>query len=355
MNSTDHHAGTTVDRHRRKIVPDQNGAEGHIITKSKEHLRQKVVSKMFHVSNPGVLTALAATRLQRSVNMQNYTARVDLMLNSSYMEISTSCDGEGIDVIEQFFWGYDQGIVVELGALDGIEFSQSLILERLGWRRLLIEAHPKLAQKIPVLSPQAVGVNAVICKNETIVHYLDAKLTGGILEFMSPVFLSTFHNDVAKSTVQSGNVSSIDWKLLKKSSRFVNGALTITPVPCVRLGRIFRQAGISHGGLLILDVEGVELMVLQSLDWTRFRFDVVCVEIEVAFRPKGYYAEVMQWMESVGYASYKLAGRNVWFIHKDFVPSTRPGVSRSCFRGQKFHKREKYFRNCTGNDVLRNE
>lgn len=49
-------------------------------------------------------------------------------------------DGEAIDSVNNFFWGKKNGIVLEIGGLDGQYLSQSKpLVEKLGWKRLLIE------------------------------------------------------------------------------------------------------------------------------------------------------------------------------------------------------------------------
>jgi hypothetical protein len=47
-------------------------------------------------------------------------------------------DGD-VDGMERYFWGMSNGIVMELGALDGLVLSMSRTLLDPGWHRILIE------------------------------------------------------------------------------------------------------------------------------------------------------------------------------------------------------------------------
>ena len=57
--------------------------------------------------------------------------------------------------------------------------------------------------------------------------------------------------------------------------------LTVAGLPevtCLPLSSILHHLGVQHINLFFLDVEGAELMVLQSLDFSAVTFDVIAVE-----------------------------------------------------------------------------
>lgn len=110
---------------------------------------------------------------------------------------------------------------------------------------------------------------------------------------------------------------------------------TVSPVLCVPLSRIIKEAGVNHIDFFVLDVEGGELEVLQSIDWIAVTFDVLVVETEVAHRRKGYAAEVAAFLAPRGYHMVLpvIPGRNSWFLRNDFAPSASPRTKAGCFRG----------------------
>ena len=78
---------------------------------------------------------------------------------------SWSQHGEELYAYHTFFWEQAGGSFLELGAVDGETFSNTLgILERrLGWKGLLVEADPKSFEMLPHKRPGQIGVHAAIC------------------------------------------------------------------------------------------------------------------------------------------------------------------------------------------------
>lgn len=58
-------------------------------------------------------------------------------------------------------------------------------------------------------------------------------------------------------------------------------------------------------------MQGAELQVLKSIDWTNVKFDVMAVETDPANRPVGYAAEVTKYLLERGYVNATMQqGRN---------------------------------------------
>jgi len=82
-------------------------------------------------------------------------------------------DGEWIDAVSNFFWGQRDGIVLEMGAVDGsVSTSVSLAMEDLGWHRVLIEGNPKLAKRLKETAPQSLAFSTAVCERAHRVHYI---------------------------------------------------------------------------------------------------------------------------------------------------------------------------------------
>ena len=59
-----------------------------------------------------------------------------------------------------------------------------------------------------------------------------------------------------------------------------------THVQCFSLNSIMAAIGVRHVDFMVLDVEGSELPVLRSIDWTRLSVDVFSVEYSTENRVK---------------------------------------------------------------------
>ena len=79
-------------------------------------------------------------------------------------------DHIGMDLVTSFFWGQEKGVVMEVGALDGVHLSQSMPLLDLHWKRILVEGSPVYQQRMKRSSPDAVTFNAAICNNDRNSH-----------------------------------------------------------------------------------------------------------------------------------------------------------------------------------------
>ena len=64
--------------------------------------------------------------------------------------------------------------------------------------------------------------------------------------------------------------------------------------------------------LLVSGVQGGEMEVLKSIDWSKVTFDVLCVETDPSNRPPGYAKLVSDFLASHGYQNQSgQMGRNI--------------------------------------------
>ena len=138
-----------------------------------------------------------------------------------------------------------RGVYVEIGALDGVRYSNTKFFEdTLNWTGVLIEAQPQNAQKLAKNRPGHNNVilsEAVCPEGQTHVDFAGSSAVGGIVDQMTSGHIKHFFK---------GNVTSH------------------IKVPCRPIGVMLRAAGIKAIDFFVLDVEGAELMVLETMDWT---------------------------------------------------------------------------------------
>jgi len=217
-------------------------------------------------------------------------------------------DNEDLHAIYHFFWGMRDGIVMEIGALNGVKHSNSFPLHHnFNWHRILVEANPLYSSMLSKDSPDAISFGAAICSSQQNVHYISHRVgaVGGIIEFMAESFVRTWHPNVFNKT-------SVQWEKIH----------SVSIVKCVPLSTIITETNVKHVNLFILDVEGAELSVLQSIDFNEVVFDVIVVEVELKNRADGYMLSVTTFLKTVGYDFHNEIGRNAWYIHPGYIPST---------------------------------
>ena len=164
-------------------------------------------------------------------------------------------------------------------------------------------------------------MSAAICSDSTrVLHYFPRGYVGGIVEYMSLSFLRKFfphvYTQVVSRTIDDirddgmgrrpwVNFSHVDF------SKYPH----VQEISCVSLSDVISRARIDHINYFILDVEGAELEVLQSIDWNKVTFDVMAVETEERFRWEGFTGEVTSFLRARGYHQYsELQGRNHWYF-----------------------------------------
>ena len=152
------------------------------------------------------------------------------------------------------------GTFVELGAHDGFAVSNTLWLEQaLGWSGVLIEASRgsfKSLQHNRGLARNTLR-NAVVCPLGQTVQYVEPK--------------------VVKDAVMAGITS---WMPEGNKNYAANRKGTRRELQCTPLSAILREAGVAHVDYFSLDVEGAELIVLQTIDWSAVTFGVLMVELD---------------------------------------------------------------------------
>ena len=225
-------------------------------------------------------------------------------------------DGEAVSVIEKYFWGMREGICIELGALDGDFLSQSKPLsDDLGWNRIIIEGSPKYKSQMALKSPDAFAVSSAICADAMEVHYAEGTSASGIIEFMSKDYLNVFFPAVLSTPKEN-------WTTLPFVSK----------QSCLPLLSILQSINVMHVNWFLLDVEGAELAILQTIDFRNVTFDVITVETERKFRPPDNYEKVCELMDANGYRKSWDQGRNTWFVRRNWTLFTRPGCveDREC-------------------------
>jgi FkbM family methyltransferase len=152
--------------------------------------------------------------------------------------------------LEQFITA-PTGTFVELGAFDGLDQTNTLWLERRGWRGVLIEAVPEFAEACRKNRPLSQVVHAACVSHEQ---------AGSEVELHQVGLMS-----VMEGTRAAGDLEA--W--IRRGEEVQKITRGHCRAPARTLSSILEDAGVQRVDFLSLDVEGAELAVLEGLDWSR--------------------------------------------------------------------------------------
>ena len=170
--------------------------------------------------------------------------------------------GEDVFLNNNIFKNKKNGIYIELGALDGVLYSNTKFFQdSLGWHGILIEPHPNKFKLLQKNRPNNFLFNNLVsCHNSPLEfrYFVDAHAAvSGVENTLTPHHFEAYFdspNPFIKSLPQN--------KIL------------INPV---KLIDILIKTNISHIDFLSLDVEGHEYEVLQSWDFS-IPIDIILIE-----------------------------------------------------------------------------
>ncbi|KAI8462654.1 MAG: hypothetical protein J3K34DRAFT_447228 [Monoraphidium minutum] len=218
-------------------------------------------------------------------------------LNLSILhDMAKSQSKEDIHVWETYFKNLCHGHYLELGALDGVTFSNTYMLSKgLNWTGVLIEANPSSFNQLEVNRPHDTNVNAAVCRQASVVHYANSShpAVGGIWEFMAPSFRAEWYP----------NVVSADG---------------MPAIPCVPLQQVIDTTFTHFFDFFSLDVEGGELEVLHSIDFSRTAFGVIVVEADTHAKRKNEIVRTFLHSKGYEYRGMLNNRHNDWFVSQAF-------------------------------------
>jgi FkbM family methyltransferase len=175
--------------------------------------------------------------------------------------------------LRELFKNKKDGYFVEVGAMEGVRFSNTFLFEKLGWRGICIEPHPDYFNLLKKNRTQSICIQAAAGSSDK--------------------------DGVNFYTNYRGSMSTLDKNLegFFKShyGSFFGGFKTIQ-VPQITLNNVFEKYKVPiEIDLLSIDTEGTEEDVFSGLDFNKYKPRVVIAEISIRREP------VERVMKQLGY------------------------------------------------------
>ena len=195
------------------------------------------------------------------------------------------------------FNGLCGGSYMELGALDGVRYSNTHVFNKeFNWKGVLIEISPREFANLKKNRPNEIAVvNAAVCNRRQKLHFVQApdNAVSGVYEFATEDYRNRW------------------WKFLKDPKE-------LPEIECLPMQDILDKhaPGVSFFDVLSLDVEGAEISVLNSIDFSITAFGMMVIEVRPSYAP-----DVRALLFKHGYIpfdGYEEHKMNSWFIHQNF-------------------------------------
>jgi FkbM family methyltransferase len=189
-------------------------------------------------------------------------------------------------ILFEKYLNYKNGFFIELGAMDGITYSNSLFFELfMNWRGVLIEPTSQY-ESLVKNRPNCYNFNYAISEIEGELEFLGDGALGGLTKSMS-------------------NIHRSGWNLDKSHKP--------KKVKSVPINKIISELNVERVDLFSIDVEGGELEVLKTFDWS---IPVYLVLIEMAKHELDKDESCRDFLKSKGFIFDMFIGCNEVWINK---------------------------------------
>lgn len=200
-----------------------------------------------------------------------------------YANINYSQDGEEV-FLKYFFMGKKKGVYVDVGAHHPIRFSNTYWAYQMGWTGINIEPNYENYLKFKYFRPFDINLNCGISdKNGKMKYYM---------------FEESALNTFCKEEIKQENVVK-----------------QIKEIDIRRLDDIFEEYQLDVIDYLDIDVEGLELQVLKSNNWKKYKPTVILCEQKIDFE-KIMESDIYKYLKDIGYRGVSKFNRTMIYVRK---------------------------------------
>jgi FkbM family methyltransferase len=189
--------------------------------------------------------------------------------------------------LDAHFGGKREGFFVEVGAYDGVRFSNSYFFEQRGWRGVLVEPDPAMAERCRTARSRSMVYACAVGAPGSSTEVVFFQVTGG--EVYSTTRLDPSHRQRLQRL-------GLPWREVRVPMRTLDAILDEVSAPKI--------------DFVTIDVEGGELDVLRGFDLGRWKPQVVVVETNAPRRDPA----IGRYFVSRGYAYHHSIDVNDFYL-----------------------------------------
>jgi len=201
-----------------------------------------------------------------------------------------SQSGEDI-ILSKIFSNKKSGFFVDVGAYHPFHYSNTYLLYKKGWIGINIDPNQKSIDLFNKYRKKDINIKAGISKNKKELDYY-------------------IFNHQSCNTFSKEQKDQVE----KKSFMKLLGKEKVTCYPLKEI--LIQHIKNKKIDLLNVDVEGLDLEVLESNDWNKFKPSVVVVENSDFNIENPFSDEIYKFMKEKGYKLYATTGLSIVFVEK---------------------------------------
>jgi FkbM family methyltransferase len=220
--------------------------------------------------------------------MKSFISRFkNSVFNLTYRR-SYSQEGEDL-ILDRIFDGKREGYYVDIGAFHPVRFSNTYLFYRRGWSGITIDARPGSSGLFKKIRPRDISIEQPVNDERVdLTYYMfdEPALNGFSKEITNQRISQTSYKLIKEITLHTETLSNILEKHLPISTKI---------------------------DFVSIDVEGLDLNVLRSNNWEKFRPLYILTE-DLNLDPKNIYkSPVSEFLYSKGYSFFAKTLNTVFF------------------------------------------
>ncbi len=228
---------------------------------------------------------------KKILNLYQEPIKNQLRELDSYSTLSYSQEGEDL-ILKRIFEGQKTGFYVDVGAHHPKRFSNTYLFYKMGWRGINIDAMPGSMDEFNEFRPEDINLEiGVSDKKEKLKYYM----------FNEPA-LNTFSKYEA------------DLRNGRNNYKVINEVM-IDTVPLSEI-LIKHLKGNEQIDFLNIDVEGLDLEILRSIDWSIHQPKTILVEDLNNQIEKIFESEIFNFLKLKGYSLFAKTFNTLIFLKK---------------------------------------
>lgn len=276
---------------------DTNLYSDILVTKTVENYFDKTIKKVLKDSKVNNNYADLLEILANSERKPQYLPIINSIAQKYFENTSFSQCGE--DIIIKFLFDYkkvNKPSYIDVGAYDPFHYSNTALLYLNGSRGINVEPNPENFKNFVEFRTEDINLNVGIADKDGYLDYY----------FIDAPTLNTFSKESVEEYKKNGH-----------------SVVSTTKIPVITMENALKKSIGKFPDLLTLDAEGVDEIILESIDYSKDKPKVICVEtLSYSREGKGKKNhKLIEFIQSKNYILFADTYINSIFVDKDFLNS----------------------------------